>query len=106
MKPRGVCGAYVLGLLGLMERLLLSSLVFFFFSSRRRHTRYIGDWSSDGALPILISRYSGELLEHLSTTFTIPHRYHLSIRRQPWRSSRLSGSCRSGPHSSSGRLLA
>src|SRR5437764_3968502 len=22
-------------------------LVFFFFSSRRRHTRYIGDWSSD-----------------------------------------------------------
>ena len=21
--------------------------VFFFFSSRRRHTRYIGDWSSD-----------------------------------------------------------
>src|SRR5437763_8788903 len=24
----------------------------FFFSSRRRHTRYIGDWSSDCALPI------------------------------------------------------
>src|SRR5437764_15410043 len=24
-----------------------SSLIFFFFSSRRRHTRYIGDWSSD-----------------------------------------------------------
>src|SRR5437762_13469144 len=23
------------------------SIVFFFFSSRRRHTRYIGDWSSD-----------------------------------------------------------
>src|SRR5436189_374920 len=23
------------------------SFVFFFFSSRRRHTRYIGDWSSD-----------------------------------------------------------
>src|SRR5437762_4117214 len=23
------------------------SLIFFFFSSRRRHTRYIGDWSSD-----------------------------------------------------------
>src|SRR5437762_6131947 len=22
-------------------------LLFFFFSSRRRHTRYIGDWSSD-----------------------------------------------------------
>src|SRR5437762_10528821 len=29
--------------------LFLSCLVFvfFFFSSRRRHTRYIGDWSSD-----------------------------------------------------------
>src|SRR5437762_6558333 len=26
---------------------MLISLVFFFFSSRRRHTRYIGDWSSD-----------------------------------------------------------
>src|SRR5437763_8070212 len=26
--------------------------MFFFFSSRRRHTRYIGDWSSDCALPI------------------------------------------------------
>src|SRR5437879_2900559 len=25
----------------------LLSLVIFFFSSRRRHTRYIGDWSSD-----------------------------------------------------------
>src|SRR5437764_3596803 len=24
-----------------------ASLVLFFFSSRRRHTRYIGDWSSD-----------------------------------------------------------
>src|SRR5437762_7271076 len=26
---------------------MLFSFVFFFFSSRRRHTRYIGDWSSD-----------------------------------------------------------
>src|SRR5437762_9123870 len=29
----------------LNKRLL--DVVFFFFSSRRRHTRYIGDWSSD-----------------------------------------------------------
>src|SRR5437879_1971608 len=29
---------------------------FFFFSSRRRHTRYIGDWSSDVC--------SSDLLEH------------------------------------------
>src|SRR5437762_8869495 len=27
--------------------MLLIFLFFFFFSSRRRHTRYIGDWSSD-----------------------------------------------------------
>src|SRR5437762_4155722 len=27
--------------------LLFSALFSFFFSSRRRHTRYIGDWSSD-----------------------------------------------------------
>src|SRR5690348_18207395 len=27
---------------------------FFFFSSRRRHTRWTGDWSSDGALPIFL----------------------------------------------------
>src|SRR5437763_17162638 len=26
---------------------LFSFFLFFFFSSRRRHTRYIGDWSSD-----------------------------------------------------------
>src|SRR5437762_14298677 len=25
----------------------MSVVLFFFFSSRRRHTRYIGDWSSD-----------------------------------------------------------
>src|SRR5437762_4730735 len=31
-----------------------SGLCFFFFSSRRRHTRYIGDWSSDCALPICL----------------------------------------------------
>src|SRR5437762_10798439 len=26
---------------------LILFILFFFFSSRRRHTRYIGDWSSD-----------------------------------------------------------
>src|SRR5437763_10251582 len=30
-----------------MYQVYLSLLCFFFFSSRRRHTRYIGDWSSD-----------------------------------------------------------
>src|SRR5437762_4735651 len=27
--------------------LIYNLFIFFFFSSRRRHTRYIGDWSSD-----------------------------------------------------------
>src|SRR5436189_1317706 len=57
-------------------------LFFFFFSSRRRHTRYIGDWSSDvcssdlvrdeedgrpGLLPdpeqLLVQRVPGDLVE-------------------------------------------
>src|SRR5437879_8663444 len=32
------------------------SYVFFFFSSRRRHTRYIGDWSSDVCSSDLVLR--------------------------------------------------
>src|SRR5437762_10242390 len=32
---------------GLLYVVDMSVLFFFFFSSRRRHTRYIGDWSSD-----------------------------------------------------------
>src|SRR5215210_9112481 len=31
---------------------------FFFFSSRRRHTRYIGDWSSDVCSSDLLGRRS------------------------------------------------
>src|SRR5437879_12652418 len=30
-----------------MYLFMLPFYIFFFFSSRRRHTRYIGDWSSD-----------------------------------------------------------
>src|SRR5215210_5274787 len=33
--------------LGLLECPVWRGLLDFFFSSRRRHTRYIGDWSSD-----------------------------------------------------------
>src|SRR5437763_11102856 len=33
-----------------------SKLTVFFFSSRRRHTRYIGDWSSDVCSSDLIDR--------------------------------------------------
>src|SRR5437763_12392136 len=38
----------VVVLVGYLVQTVVSILVFFFFfSSRRRHTRYIGDWSSD-----------------------------------------------------------
>src|SRR5437763_14991085 len=33
----------------------MAMLFFFFFSSRRRHTRYIGDWSSDVCSSDLVS---------------------------------------------------
>src|SRR5437762_7742895 len=36
---------------------VLYVLYFFFFSSRRRHTRYIGDWSSDVCSSDLTSLY-------------------------------------------------
>src|SRR5437762_4316930 len=35
----------------------ISPTVFFFFSSRRRHTRYIGDWSSDVCSSDLVLRH-------------------------------------------------
>src|SRR5437762_9479957 len=41
------------------------SWVFFFFSSRRRHTRYIGDWSSDVCSSDLV--YAGSQFVHLTT---------------------------------------
>src|SRR5215210_9158808 len=34
-------------------------MIFFFFSSRRRHTRYIGDWSSDVCSSDLTSAGAG-----------------------------------------------
>jgi len=37
---------------------LLFGFFFFFFSSRRRHTRYIGDWSSDVCSSDLVGDYS------------------------------------------------
>src|SRR5437762_10022364 len=42
-------------------------LFFFFFSSRRRHTRYIGDWSSDVCSSDLRSgrNYNGVGVNHL-----------------------------------------
>src|SRR5437763_8503078 len=47
---------------------------FFFFSSRRRHTRYIGDWSSDVCSsdldlshPLAVRRSGGETRQELAT---------------------------------------
>src|SRR5437762_13049705 len=37
--------------------------VYFFFSSRRRHTRYIGDWSSDVCSSDLLIDVVDQLLE-------------------------------------------
>src|SRR5437763_13354676 len=37
-------------------RFLPFEFVYFFFSSRRRHTRYIGDWSSDVCSSDLVYR--------------------------------------------------
>src|SRR5437764_7618029 len=43
-----VCVAFSLSVLRFfLCRLYMFLFFFFFFSSRRRHTRYIGDWSSD-----------------------------------------------------------
>src|SRR5437762_9250921 len=38
---------------------MLCPFIFFFFSSRRRHTRYIGDWSSDVCSSDLRSLFPG-----------------------------------------------
>src|SRR5437762_13154420 len=43
--------------------------MFFFFSSRRRHTRYIGDWSSDVCSSDLDS--SNVSLKHVVVTTTL-----------------------------------
>src|SRR5436189_4505773 len=51
--------------------------LFFFFSSRRRHTRYIGDWSSDVCSSDLTYPWSmyvrviDLLVEHLDATIVV-----------------------------------
>src|SRR5437762_7683801 len=40
--------------------------VFFFFSSRRRHTRYIGDWSSDVCSSDLVADLASGRVEQLT----------------------------------------
>src|ERR1017187_7416942 len=52
------------GLMALQDTILL-----FFFSSRRRHTRYIGDWSSDVCSSDLIERNADTLLQEIGIEF-------------------------------------
>src|SRR5437763_9656936 len=47
---------------------------FFFFSSRRRHTRYIGDWSSDVC--------SSDLLDNHSVRLQGRHHHAAALIRQ------------------------
>src|SRR5437879_11612439 len=74
--------------------------LFFFFSSRRRHTRYIGDWSSDVCSSDLSpngsaagsQRYSPEVNERAAAKTTL----RLRERKTPSRnSSSVSSSRRS-----------
>src|SRR5437762_5998979 len=45
----------------------------FFFSSRRRHTRYIGDWSSDVCSSDLLSPADRIVVPGLPTTLDLGH---------------------------------
>src|SRR5437879_4940364 len=51
-------------------------IYYFFFSSRRRHTRYIGDWSSDVCSSDLARKHAEEL-GHLGAAWE-------AIRKDPW----------------------
>src|SRR5437764_10431809 len=46
-----------------------ATLFIFFFSSRRRHTRYIGDWSSDVCSSDLVRMIEMDATGALQTTF-------------------------------------
>src|SRR5436189_1039932 len=81
---------------------ICSYLVVFFFSSRRRHTRYIGDWSSDVCSSDLGAvdsqrweRREGRrdrlFLTRTSTTRSRPRTRRLAVRRE-----RLEGPGRGG----------
>ena len=58
-------------------------MLFFFFSSRRRHTRYIGDWSSDVCSSDLHFNFSflaqGPIEKLLTSLKTLPTQLHLHV---------------------------
>src|SRR5437762_8949789 len=62
-------------------------MFFFFFSSRRRHTRYIGDWSSDVCSSDLVARYGGDEFVILMPETTMEHARQLASKLRGWVSS-------------------
>src|SRR5437879_12250197 len=62
---------------------MLVLFVFFFFSSRRRHTRYIGDWSSDVCSSDLPQYAAASLWEgfHLPARGRQPGNFRRATRR-------------------------
>src|SRR5437762_8267821 len=56
----------------------LFCIIFFFFSSRRRHTRYIGDWSSD-----VCSSDLGDLKRPVAVDILLCKRSQRKLRIEP-----------------------
>src|SRR5437762_11614773 len=78
--------------------LCVSSLIFvcFFFSSRRRHTRYIGDWSSDVCSSDLIGGvpYIAQILNSVPSAAHGAH-YASIVREKRSEERRVGKECRS-----------
>src|SRR5437762_4405863 len=58
---------------------LVFLLIFFFFSSRRRHTRYIGDWSSDVCSSDLISPEHPQALVSIAAEYLKRGEYQTAL---------------------------
>src|SRR5437879_8476987 len=71
---------------------LIYYFFFFFFSSRRRHTRYIGDWSSDVCSSDL-RKLTSHLLSPYEQRFT--ERVPLTNAAERERTNRFHDDCRS-----------
>src|SRR5437763_7042979 len=64
----------------------------FFFSSRRRHTRYIGDWSSDVCSSDLRDGQAGTwIVPEIIAAYTALHRMGLAHSVEAWREGQLVG---------------
>src|SRR5437764_6914006 len=68
---------------------LLVMSFFFFFSSRRRHTRYIGDWSSDVCSSDLTIFHGSTAADH-AAEHDAEHHDTLGRRHVRWRRGRPS----------------